>query len=618
MPARRGGEPSGLRRFDVRVLDESGAELVRVEDFGGRHLARDEAPFFYEQVWRDEDVVAGTAPGSDAVLVLGDGDEVARGLAGRTGVRRVVDVRAAAGFARTGPDRYAVDPECPGDFERLLAELARDGVRSLDVVHLWGLTAEPVGYGREGASARAEAALDGAFARGLHSLRSLALALHAVRHPGRVRCAYVLADPERGPRPDQEAVAGFALSLTGVLPRFELFTVACADGLDLPGLLAAELTQGGRPAGAEIRHAATGRQVRVLRRAEETRTAAAVPLKRGGTYLITGGTGGIGLELARHLAATYAARLVLISRSADRPPAREAADGLAALGAEVLLVAADTADPSGMRAAVARAKERFGHLDGVFHLAGAADQCSLLDAEAARFTGLLSVKAHGVRLLDALTADEPLDLFVVFSSIASVVGDFGACAYAAANRFLDSYAEERDLRVREGRASGRTLSAAWPLWRIGGVDALMGEQERTGYRHRTGMREFTGEEGLRALDLAWRTGLVRLVPAVGDPDTVDAALLPRPAAGARADSGAATAATRTDETAVPASAVPHAAGPVAVTAVTRTNDAAVPASALLDRMRATSAPCSARCSVSRWSASTITPPWMPTGSTPFW
>uniref|UniRef100_UPI000A7E2BE3 SDR family NAD(P)-dependent oxidoreductase n=2 Tax=Streptomyces TaxID=1883 RepID=UPI000A7E2BE3 len=533
--------PSDLRRFDVRILDESGAELVRIDDFGGRRLDAAPAqpregavsaggatePFFYRQAWQDRDLAPAAPAHTDALLVLGDAttgtdagaDSVARGLAALPGGRRVVEVRAATSFARTGTDRYTVDPTRTADFERLLTELTRDGVRSLDVVHLWGLTTAPVPYGREGAADAAGQALDAAFARGLGSLRALARAVDAVRPAGRVRCAYVLSETADGPRPDQEAAAGFALSTTGVLPHLEVFTVTCADGLadgrELPGLLAAELAQGGRLAGAEVRHSAAGRQVRALRGAEVLAPAdgGSDPLKPHGTYLVTGGTGGIGLELARHLASAYQARLVLVSRSAGAPEARTAADELAESGAEVLLVTADTADAVALRAAVTRAKERFGGLDGVFHLAGAADQGTLLDTDLARFTELLSAKAHGVRLLDALTADEPLDLFVVFSSIASVVGDFGACAYAAANRFLDSYAQWRDARVRDGRAFGRTLSLAWPLWRVGGVDALMGEDERAGYQRRTGMREFTGAEGMRALDRALRAGAARLVPA---------------------------------------------------------------------------------------------------------
>ncbi|MGG2458747.1 SDR family NAD(P)-dependent oxidoreductase [Streptomyces sp. RGM 3693] len=548
---------SGLRQFDVRILDASGTERVRIENFGGRHLgagadrlpadrlpadptgtarpATADDPFFYQQVWQDQDLPSATrADGdADAVLVLGDGGNTTRALAAQGGGRRVIDVRAATDFARTGPDQYTVDPTRSADFARLLTDLGQEGVRSLDVVHLWGLTTEPVDYGTGGATEQAGAALDAAFARGLHALRALVRAVDTVRPAGRVRCAYVLAEDASGPRPDQEAAAGFARSLTGVLPGCELFTVTCADGLAdgpaLPGLLTAELAQDGRPAGTEVRYGAQGRQVRVLRRVDASVPPAgdALPLKRHGSYLVTGGTGGIGLELVRHLASVHQARLVLVSRSADRPAARAAADELVALGAEVLLVAADTADPEGMRSAVTRATERFGHLDGVFHLAGAADTATVLEADRARFTELLATKAHGVRLLDALTADQPLDLFVVFSSIASVVGDFGTCAYAAANRFLDSYAAQRDARVRAGQATGRTLAPAWPLWRIGGVDALMGEEERAGYRRRTGMREFSAAEGLRALELAGRTGLVRLVPALGDLAAVDAALTPR-------------------------------------------------------------------------------------------
>ncbi|MFJ2773110.1 SDR family NAD(P)-dependent oxidoreductase [Streptomyces sp. NPDC087300] len=554
VPARHTDPAAGLRRFDVRVLDEAGTELVRIDDFGGRRLddnapapapepAGTETPFFYQQVWQDKDLAPDAPAAADAVLVLADADTTAEGLAALSGGRRVIDVRTATSFARTGPDRYAVDPSRAGDFERLLTDLERAGVRSLDIVHLWGVTADPVPNGAAGAAEAAGEALDAAFARGLGSLRSLVLALDAVRLTGRVRCAYVLAETESGPRPDQEAVAGFALSTSGVLPRLELFTVTCADGLadapELPGLLAAELAQGGRLAGAEVRRSTAGRQIRALRAAEVRAPASdgTNPLKQHGTYLLTGGTGGIGLELARHLASAYQARLVLVSRSAERPAARAAAGELGALGADVLLVAADSADPVAMRAAVTRAKERFGHLDGVFHLAGAADQGTVLEAGLARFTELLAAKAHGVRLLDAFTADEPLDLFVVFSSIASVVGDFGTCAYAAANRYLDSYAARRDRQVREGRASGRTLSLAWPLWRIGGVDALMGEEERAGYQRRTGMREFTGPEGMRAIELAWRTGLVRLVPAVGDPRAVDLALTPRTESAARPAAG---------------------------------------------------------------------------------
>ncbi|WP_308030644.1 SDR family NAD(P)-dependent oxidoreductase [Streptomyces sp. CoH27] len=549
------GTASQPRRFDVRIVDDHGHELLSLTGFGGRLLPTAGAettaapatgssvppadPFFYRQEWADRAPEPARSAAADTVLVLDGTGTTAAALAAAAPARRIVEVRPGTEFERTAPDRFTVVPERTEDYERILRELNPDGVRALDVVHLWGLHSEPARYGTDAADDTARAALDRALALGVGSLRALVRAVGALRPAARVRCAYVVEEAEEsagGVRPDQEAAAGFAASVTAVVPGCELFTVTCADGLarspGLAELLTQELDRGGRTAGLEVRRSRSGRQVRVLRRvtgAGEAGTAPeGLPLKTGGTYLVTGGTGGIGLTLARHLAAAHRARLVLVSRSADRPEARAAAEELTTLGATVLLAAADAADAEGMRAVLDRAKERFGHLDGVFHLAGAADRGTVLTLEPGRFAELLAAKAHGVRLLDALTADEPLDLFVVFSSLASVVGDFGACAYAAANRFLDSYAELRAARVRAGLARGRTLALAWPLWQAGGVDELLSETELAGFRRRTGMRAFTGDEGILALERAAGTGLVRVAPALGDPATVDQALTGHP------------------------------------------------------------------------------------------
>ncbi|WP_437094841.1 SDR family NAD(P)-dependent oxidoreductase [Streptomyces sp. enrichment culture] len=586
VPAGGGGTPAQPHRFDVRVVDDDGRELLHLTGFGGRLLATADAPagtaprtesadapagavpraepFFYRQEWQERALEPARPTAADAVLVLDGTGGTAAALAAASPARRVVEVRPGTRFERTAPDRFTVGPEQAGDYERILRELSRDGVRALDVVHLWGLHTEPVGHGADDG---ARAALDRAFALGLGSLRALVRAVGTVRPAERVRCVYVLEESEEGVRPDQEAVAGFAASVTSVLPGFEMFTLTCADGLartPVPAdLLEQELNRGGRTAGLEVRRSRSGRQVRVVRRvsaAAGTGTPdAALPLRTHGTYLVTGGTGGIGLALARHLAAAYRAQLVLVSRSADGPGALAAAEELTALGATVLLAAADAADAASMRAVLARARERFGALDGVFHLAGAADQANVLDLSPARFAELLAAKAHGVRLLDALTADEPLALFVVFSSLASVIGDFGTCAYAAANRFLDSYAEQRDARVRAGRARGRTLSLAWPLWQAGGVDELLRDAELDAFRRRTGMRAFGGDEGILALEGAAATGLARVVPALGDPATVDRALTGRTGP-TPADAG------EPRSTEPPAARPDHAPGPTAAAA----------------------------------------------------
>ncbi|EHN77241.1 polyketide synthase modules (OzmN), partial [Streptomyces coelicoflavus ZG0656] len=168
------------------------------------------------------------------------------------------------------------------------------------------------------------------------------------------------------------------------------------------------------------------------------------------------------------------------------------------LGGEVLALRADVARADELDAALAAARDRFGALHGVFHLAGVADE-GRADGDRERFARLLGAKTHGLVHLDRLTREDPLDLFVVFSSVSSLIGDFGAAGYATANRFADLYTVLRDRRVRRGEGHGHSLSLAWPLWAVGGVDGLVREEELAAYTRRSGMRALTAEAGLDLL-----------------------------------------------------------------------------------------------------------------------
>ncbi|MFE4449742.1 SDR family NAD(P)-dependent oxidoreductase [Streptomyces sp. NPDC056796] len=184
-------------------------------------------------------------------------------------------------------------------------------------------------------------------------------------------------------------------------------------------------------------------------------------LREQGVYLITGGLGGLGLEIAKDLAARCRARLVLVGRTPL--PAREdwdmvlgdAATGaetrrrirgvqeLESLGAEVLVVTADVADEPSMAAAVHEARERFGAINGVVHAAGlpGGGLMEIHTPEAA--APVLSAKTAGTVVLDRLCGDQ-LDFMALFSSIIAVCGDYAHSDYAAANNFMDSFAASAD------------------------------------------------------------------------------------------------------------------------------------------------------------------------------
>ncbi|GDY71499.1 hypothetical protein SAV31267_009840 [Streptomyces avermitilis] len=509
--ARLVGETAGVRRFDLTICDEQGHVLATLKDFAGRTPSAPAVevgqPRLYEPYWR---AAAEPAPGTAAgTLALAGGLPGLRDALAATGMwRRIVDI-----------------PEHHDGLADLLAGLADpDG---LHFAFVRGFT-EPAAFDP---AATGTEALEDSLDRSCFAMLDLLRAVESGALPGRLRC--LLIHPQDGgeDRPEHAALAGFARSTAAIAPRFELVTLGVSGDVAVPELasaVAVELAAAPRAAGAEVRRTAAGREVRALRPVTDGRAAggslAELPLRDRGVYVVTGGSGAIGRVLAEYLARTYRARLVLIGRSEPDAEALEWQRGLAGLGAEVLAVRADVAGAEELAAALTTARERFGELNGVFHLAGVADDGRATDGDRERFAAVLAAKTRGLVHLDQLTRNDPLDLFVVFSSVSSLVGDFGAASYATANRFADLYTALRASWVRRGSRTGRSLSLGWPLWSVGGVDGLVREQELAAYRRRSGMRPLTAEQGLAAFERSFAVDAPWLVPAWGDPAVIDAAL----------------------------------------------------------------------------------------------
>ncbi|RDI31655.1 type I polyketide synthase [Lentzea flaviverrucosa] len=200
----------------------------------------------------------------------------------------------------------------------------------------------------------------------------------------------------------------------------------------------------------------------------------------GGVYLITGGLGELGLALARRLA-PLGTRLALAGRK-GLPPEETwdswiaekgvndktsgvlmAVAELRALGAEVFVAQADVSDPAQVVSLVREVRAHFGELHGVVHAAGVAGGGLLQTKTEEQAAAVLAPKVAGTLALADALRDDPVELLVLYSSVASLTVGVGATDYAAANAFLDSFAV---VEANTGGVAKRVVSVAWGPWQL--------------------------------------------------------------------------------------------------------------------------------------------------------
>ncbi|WP_285778906.1 type I polyketide synthase [Microtetraspora sp. NBRC 13810] len=230
---------------------------------------------------------------------------------------------------------------------------------------------------------------------------------------------------------------------------------------------------------------------------------ATAPIRPDGEYLITGGYGALGLHVARWLVGKGARRLVLLGRGAPGPEALRAVGELRAAGVRVRAEQADVADPARLAEVIAGSPG----LAGVFHLAGVLEDATIATLGEDVLRRALIGKAAGAWHLHRLTADLPIEHFVLFSSLAGLFGSPGQGAYAAANTFLDALAVTRAARGLPAQ------SIDWGTWTGSGLAVTGGGADRLAAR---GMPPLDPAVAVDLLEEALHSGEPHLAAAAFD------------------------------------------------------------------------------------------------------
>ncbi|MFD8116345.1 type I polyketide synthase [Streptomyces microflavus] len=303
----------------------------------------------------------------------------------------------------------------------------------------------------------------------------------------------VAADGTEEVRPGQAQVWGLGRVAALEHPLRWGGLVDLPDPLDGPALDGLCAVLAGRDGEDQVAVRAPVPLGRRLVPAPEPATPAPAPWTPRGTVLVTGGTGGLGAQVARWLAERGAEHLVLLGRRGpEAPGADELTDALAALGARSTVLACDVTDRVALERVLEQLHDAGDTVRAVVHTAGLTSDTPLMDCTPEELARLTAAKTRGAAHLDALFDGHPLDAFVLFSSISGTWGSGGQSAYAAANAYLDGLAA-----ARRGRRLTAT-SVAWGPWAGAGMAAgAVGEGLR---RH--GLVPMAAEAALSALGLA--------------------------------------------------------------------------------------------------------------------
>lgn len=483
----------GIVEGEATLFDAHGVVVAEASGVRAQALTQKERDelrqidqWLYEYVWESSSREP-VQPRAGRWLLFADRDAAADILEeqlARGGAEETIRVSPSAVFEKQSATQYGVVRGSKADLQRVLREAGANGIAG--IAYLWGLDAPDDEHALIGAATPIISAV--------HLLQAISREC-AANPPELVVVTRGAQSVQSQPLDNvmQSALIGLVRVAVNEYPAVRLRAVDIDRDTATVAHLAAEILGGGVEDEVALR--GPQRFVHRMVRKPEADLGAATPPPidkpfQSGTHLITGGFGGFGLKIAEWMVAQGARHLVLVGRhGASQPQAQRAIAKLRERGAEVIAVAADISKEADVANLIERIRDQLPPLRGVFHAAATLDDAPIEHIEHRQIDNAMSAKAVGAWHLHRYTLDAQLDYFVLFSSIASLLGGAGQASYAMSCMCLDALAQFR--RARNLPA----ISINWGALAQVGMATRHADAEK--HLGRTGVGSFTPSQAVK-------------------------------------------------------------------------------------------------------------------------
>lgn len=390
---------------------------------------------------------------------------------------------------------YEINPSEKEDYKRFFENLLEEDIMPERIVHLWAKTQVPV----------VETGISHQLEISFYSLLFITQALLQLKIKNQLKMLFLYNAQDKN-EPFYAAMSGFAKTIQLENPNYILKVIAAAKEREEGSasrkekdklkatlkVITRELIS--RQKETEIKYYDGDRYMREYREIQLPPLQEGQPLlKQQGTYLITGGTGGIGMIIARYLAEYFPGNIILTGRSVLSALKKQELEDLERLGAAVIYLRADVSNKEEVDYLLEQGTLKFGPINGIFHCAGVFQDTLALNKQQEAIEEVFGPKIYGSIYISERLKSYPVDFFVFFSGLASIFGNVGQIDYAYANAFEDHYARY----LKKELPGTRIRAINWPLWENGGM--RIEQQQKEWLEENYGLQAIGNEKGMEVL-----------------------------------------------------------------------------------------------------------------------